>query len=180
MTTIRKNFLIILALILVTTSASLFLSYIELPSTHHAPSLAVNATNIAPNEILGMEKLVVANGTEALQRVKQSHTGRIEDFRDVAIVHYVNEDRMLTLWTTLYPNETVAYIENEKMALAMQKWGGRWASNLKGVTIAGKPVYQTSSDNVTHYFWAESEWVFYIIPHNFTQDEIAEIIGAIP
>jgi hypothetical protein len=30
-----------------------------------------------------MEKLVVANGTEALQRVTQSHTGRIEDVRDV-------------------------------------------------------------------------------------------------
>jgi hypothetical protein len=75
----------------------LFLSYSEFPFNTHAPSLAVNAANIAPNELLGMEKLGVSNGTEALQRVKQSHTGRIEDVRDVAIVHYMDKDRIDSL-----------------------------------------------------------------------------------
>jgi hypothetical protein len=87
---------------------------------------------------------------------------------------------MLTLWTTLYQNETVARIETEKRAVSMRKWGGSWASDLKELTIAGKQVYQTSSDNVPHYFWSDREWVFYIIPQNFTQAEIVEIIGAIP
>ena len=181
MNTPTKNSLIICALLLVTTSALLFLSStIESPTHHPAPALAVDATEIAPDEILGMEKIVVSCGTDALQLVKQSHSGSIDNVLDVAIVHYMKEDRLLSLWTTLYPNETIASTENEKMAVAMQKWGGSWASNLRAVTIAGKPVYETSSGEVTHYFWAENEWVFYIIPHNFTQDEIAMIIGAIP
>jgi hypothetical protein len=97
----------------------------------------------------------------------------------VAIVHYIKEDKFLTLWTTLYQNETIADNETEKMVVGMRKWGGSWASNLKELTIAEKQVYQTSSDGVTHCFWADKEWVFYIIPHNFTQDKIAEMIGAI-
>jgi hypothetical protein len=48
MKTIRKNFLIALALMLVTTSASLFLSYSEFPFNTHAPSLAGDAAHIAP------------------------------------------------------------------------------------------------------------------------------------
>jgi hypothetical protein len=126
-----------------------------------------------------MKKIVVSSGVDALQRVKQSHTGSIEHIEDVAIVHYIKEDKFLTLWTTLYPNETITNNETEKMVVGMRKWGGSWASNLKEVTIANKKVYQTSSDNISHYFWADKEWVFYIIPHNFTQDEITEIIGAI-
>jgi hypothetical protein len=54
-----------------------------------------------------------------------------------------------------------------------------FSSDLKEHTIAGKQVYQTSSGNLSHYFWADREWIFYTIPHNFTQEETAEIIGAV-
>jgi len=174
MNMLKKILLIVIALLLVTAVAALTYSC-------YAPSSPeVDASEVAPDELLGMNKMVVSSSADALQRVKQSHTGSIEDVKDVAIVHYMNEDRMLTLWTTLYQNETIAGSETEKMVIGMRKWGGSWASDLKELTITGKQVYQTSSDNVSHYFWADREWVFYIIPHNFTQDEIAEIIGAIP
>ncbi|MCW3141236.1 MAG: hypothetical protein N2V72_03505 [Methanophagales archaeon] len=171
----KKIILTALALLLVT----IVLAY----SFYHAPSTLVanvNAAEIAPDELLGMKKIVVSTGVDALQRVKQSHTGSIEHVKDVAIVHYMKEGKILTLWATLYPNETVANTETEKMRVGMQNWGGGWASELKKVTIAEKQVYQTSSDGVTHYFWADHECVFYIIPHNLTQDEISLIIDTIP
>ncbi len=149
-------------------------------SYHAPPSPGVNASEIAPDELLGMDKIVVASGEDALKLVKQSHTGRIEHVRDVAIVHYMKEGKYLTLWLTLYPDDTIAKNETEKMVEGMRKWGGSWASSLKEVTIADKRVYQTSSDSVPHYFWADREWAFYIILHNFTEDEVAEIINAIP
>lgn len=175
MNMLKKILLIVIALLLVT--AVVALTY----SCYHAPSSPeVDASEVAPDELLGMKKMVVSSSADALLRVKQSHTGSIEDVKDVAIVHYMKEGRMLTLWTTLYQNETIANTETEKMVIGMRKWGGSWASDLKELTIAGKQVYQTSSDNVSHYFWADREWVFYIIPHNFSQDEIAEIICTIP
>jgi len=172
-----RNKKIILTVILLVTAVVLAYSF------YHPPpplEVDVNASEIAPNEVLGMKKIVVSSGVEALQRVKQSHTGSIEHVKDVAIVHYIKKDKFLTLWTTLYPNETIASRETEKMVTGMRKWGGSWASELKEVPIAKKKVYQTSSNNVSHYFWADREWVFYIIPHNFSQDEIAGIIDAIP
>ncbi len=174
----KRSFLIVIAVLLVTAAAALT-TY----SCYYAPSSSkvdVNASEVAPDELLGMKKMVVSSSADALQRVKQSHTGSIEKVKDVAIVHYMKEDRMLTLWTTQYSNETIAGSETEKMAIGMREWGGSWASDLKELTIAGKQVYQTSSDNVSHYFWADREWVLYIIPHNFTQDEIAAIINVIP
>jgi len=189
----KKNIVILISCLLVATAtaAMSYFGYIEFLSEPNAATtlspevnlnVNVNASAIAPDELLGMKKVVVSCGDDALQRVKQSHTGSIEHIEDVAIVHYMNmeEGKFLTLWTTQYPNETIANNETEKMEEGMQKWGGIWASDLKELTIAEKQVYQTSSDNVSHYFWADQEWVFYVIPHNFTQDEITEIIGTIP
>ncbi|NQE04750.1 hypothetical protein C5S32_02660 [ANME-1 cluster archaeon GoMg1] len=193
----KKILLIAIVILLVATVAMSYFGYVEFLTEPHAatPSLSpspshevnpnvnvnVNASAIAPDEVLGMKKVVVSCGDDALQKVKQSHTGSVEHVEDVAIVHYMNMEKgkLLTLWTTRYPNETIANDETEKMVVGMQKWGGSWASDLKELTIAEKTVYQTSSGNVSHYFWADQEWVFYVIPHNFTQDEIAEIIGAI-
>ncbi len=192
----KKNIVILISCLLIATAAVSYFGYIAFLDEPHAaatPSpgenlnvnvnVNVNASAIAPDELLGMKKVVVSCGDDALQRVKQSHTGSIEHIEDVAIVHYMNmeEGKFLTLWTTQYPNEAIANDETEKMVAGMQKWGGSWASDLKELTIAEKQVYQTSSDGVTYqYFWADREWSFYIIPHNFTQDEIAEIIGTIP
>jgi hypothetical protein len=173
----KKIILIVFAILLVVVS--IYLGCVEFPST--GPSEveeASAAAEIAPDVLLDMDKMVVATGLDALQRVKQSHVGSIEHVKDVAIVHYMREDGMLTLWTTLYQNDTIARTENDKMAVGMQKWGGSWASDLKEHTIAGKQVYQTSSGNLSHYFWADREWIFYIIPHNFTQEETTEIICA--
>jgi len=189
----KKNIVILISCLLVATAAVSYFGYIEFlaepqaatpsPGVNPNVNVNVNASAIAPDELLGMKKVVVSCGDDALQRVKQSHTGSIEHIEDVAIVHYMNmeEGKFLTLWTTLYPNEAIANDETEKMVVGMQKWGGSWASDLKELTIAGKQVYQTSSDGVTYqYFWADREWSFYIIPHDFTEDEIAEVIGTIP
>lgn len=187
----KKILLIAIVILLVATAAVSYFGYVEFltepqaatPSPEVNPNVNVNASAIAPCELLGMKKVVVSCGEDALQRVKQSHTGSIEHIEDVAIVHYMNmeEGKFLTLWTTLYPNEPIANDETEKMVIGMQKWGGSWASDLKELTIAEKQIYQTSSDGVTYqYFWADREWSFYIIPHNFTEDEIAEVIGTIP
>jgi len=177
----KKNMLIVVSVMLVAVAASFYLSYIEFPAATQEVEEASAAAEIAPDELLGMNKIVVSSGLDALQRVKQRHIGNIEDVKDVAIVHYMKEDGLLTLWTTLYQNETIAWDENEKMVIGMRKWGGNWSSDLKEITVAGKQVYRTSSDGVSyHYFWADGEWVFYIIPRNFSQEEVADIIGAIP
>ena len=189
----KKILQIAIVILLVATAAVPYFGYVEFltgpqaatpsPGVNPNVNVNVNASAIAPGELLGMKKVVVSCSEDALQRVKQSHTGSVEHVEDVAIVHYMNmeEGKFLTLWTTLYPNETIANDETEKMVAGMQKWGGSWASDLKELTIAEKQVYQTSSDGVTYqYFWADREWSFYIIPHDFTEDEIAEVIGAIP
>jgi hypothetical protein len=188
----KKILQIAIVILLVATAAVSYFGYIEFltePQAATTPSpgvnlnVNVNASAIAPDELLGMKKVVVSCGEDALQRVKQSHTGSVKHIEDVAIVHYMNMEggKFLTLWTTLYPNETIANDETEKMVAGMQKWGGSWASDLKELTIAEKQIYQTSSDGVTYqYFWADREWSFYIIPHDFTEDEIAEVIGTIP
>jgi len=137
------------------------------------------AVAIAPKELLGMEKKTVASGKDALMLVKQSHMGKIEHVRDMAIMHYMNMNgsKFLTLWTTLYPSDEIAYNETRKMVAGMRNWGGGWASNLNETIIAGKQVYLTSPDGITyHYFWADHEWVFYIVPHNFSDDELKKVI----
>ncbi len=128
-----------------------------------------------------MDRAVVATGEAALQLVRQSHRGNIEHVQDMAILHYMNmsgyDGRFLTLWTTLYPNDTTAYRETMKMVEGMRRWGSGWASNLEEITIADKRIYTTSPDGITyHYFWADHKWVFYIVPHNFTQDEVQLLI----
>ena len=140
---------------------------------------AATAVAIAPKELLGMEKMTVASGKDALKLVKQSHKGKIEHVRDMAIMHYMNTNgsKFLTLWTTLYPSDRIAYTEAGKMAAGMRNWGGGWTSNLNETTIAGKRVYITSPDGITyHFFWADHEWIFYIVPHNFSDEELKKVI----
>ncbi len=136
----KRSLVILIAITVLLAAALTYVGYIELPSQQQAtstftpsasPEANVNASKIAPDELLGMKKIVVSCGVDALQRVKQSHTGSIEHIEDVAIVHYIKEDKFLTLWTTLYPNETIINNETEKMVVGMRKWGGSWASNLK-------------------------------------------------
>ncbi|MHC1596319.1 MAG: hypothetical protein ACXQTO_05670 [Candidatus Syntropharchaeales archaeon] len=169
-----KNFIVALfaAIILVTSIGCV-------TDTQPAQS-ATNASEIAPAAILGMEKMVVSTGMDALQRVKRSHTGSIENVEDLAIIHYGKDDKLLTLWVTLYQNGTVARTETERMVIGMRKWGGDWASTLEEVTIDDKVVYRVMVNGEPQYFWADGRCVLYIIPHNFTHDEISLIIKAIP
>ncbi len=120
----KRSLVILIAITVLLAAALTYVGYIELPSQKQAtstftpsasPETNVNASKIAPDELLGMKKIVVSSGVDALQRVKQSHTGSIEHIEDVAIVHYIKEDKFLTLWTTLYPNETITNNETEKM-----------------------------------------------------------------
>ena len=140
-----------------------------------------NATEIAPAEVLGMNKVVVSTGADALQRVRKSHIGSIENIEDLAIIHYYGErEGFLTLWTTLYQNETLASYETEKMVIGIRKFGGDWASTLEEITIDGKTVYRIAPDDLPQYFWVDGVWIFYIKPHNLTPEEVTRIIRAIP
>ena len=172
--------LIIISIITVTIAIAVigYLGYCHYPQEAEEAE-AATAVAIAPEELLGMEKMTVASGEDALTLVKQSHRGKIEHVRDMAIIHYINTNgsKFLTLWTTLYPSDEIAYNEARKMAAGMRNWGDGWASNLNATTIAGKQVYITSPDGITyHYFWADHEWVFYIVPHNFSDEELKKAI----
>lgn len=153
------------------------------PTTPTPPATAThpNATEIAPAELLGMKKMVVSTGADALRHVDQLHIGKIENIYDVAIIHYIDEDgRLLTLWTTLYENETLASGETEKMVVGIRKFGGDWAPTLEEITIGELTVYRIAPDDLPQYFWADGVWVFYIKPHDFTPDECFRMIEAIP
>ena len=158
----------------------------DAPLSPAAPSASApvphpNAIEIAPAEILGMDKVVVSTGADALQRVRKSHIGSIENIEDLAIIHYYGEgEGFLTLWTTLYQNETLASDETEKMVIGIRKFGGDWASTLEETTIDGKTVYRIAPNDLPQYFWADGVWVFYVTPHNLTPEEVTQIIRAIP
>lgn len=172
-----KRFLAIIAVLLIVVCAGCITSP---PSPAPAPAPHPNATEIAPAEILGMDKMVVSTGADALQQVRQSHSGNIENIEDLAIVHYYGKnDRFLTLWTTLYQNKTIAKSETEKMVIGIRNFGGDWASTLEETTIDGMTVYKIAPDDQPQYFWVDDNWVFYIVPHNVTPDEIPQIIEAI-
>ena len=146
-----------------------------------APATHPNATEIAPDELLGMNKVVVSTGADALDSVKRLHIGSIENIHDLAIIHYHGEGgRFLTLWTTLYQNETLANNETEKMVIGIRKFGGDWASTLEEITIDEKIVYLIAPNDLPQYFWVDGVWVFYVTPHNLTPEEVAQIIQAIP
>ena len=173
MNSIRNSITIIFAVLILAVSIGCIT---DTQPAHPEP----NASEIAPAEIIGMDKMVVSTGADALERVKRSHTGSIEEVEDLAIIHYTKDDQLLTLWTTLYKNETIASVETEKMVIGMREWGGDWASTLEEIPIDNKTVYLVVVNDEPQYFWVDGRWVFYIIPHNFTLDEISIIVGAIP
>ena len=154
---------------------------LTLPTTPPATATHPNATEIAPDELLGMKKMVVSAGADALRHVDQLHIGKIENVCDLAIIHYHSEDgRFLTLWTTLYVNETLASSETEKMVVGIRKFGGDWAPTLEEIPIGELTVYRIAPNDLPQYFWADGAWVFYITPHDFTPDECFRMIEAIP
>jgi len=137
------------------------------------------AADVAPDELLGMEKVVVLEGEEAIEDVRQKHIGAVENVVDTAIVQYGPAYHQIVLWVTIYPNDDIAANENEKMADAMIRFGGSWEENLEEVTIGGKNVYRTTPDGDFHYFWADRKYVFYVTIPRTLEMGTTEIITAI-
>jgi len=165
----RKQIGVVIAIIAIAAIA-LATSQLMLPK---------HAADAAPDELLGIEGVVVLEGAEAIEDVRQKHIGAVENVDDIAMVQYGPAYHQIKLWVTLYPNNAIAASENEKMADAMIRFGGNWKENLEEVSIGGKNVYRTTPNGDFHYFWAEREYVFYVtIPHTF-QGRAHEIITAI-
>ena len=178
------TYLTIAAVVLAVAYAGCITNSPDLSSPSHPPGLPPaqlqqNASEVAPAEILGMGRMVVSTGPDALQRSKQRHIGDIENIEDVAIIHYSGDDKLLTLWTTAYQSEALASSETEKMVAGIYRFGGDWASTLEEITVDGKTVYRIEPGGMPQYFWSDGRWMFYFIAHNVTSDEIPLIIGSI-
>jgi len=135
------------------------------------------ASEIAPDEILGMSKLWEKGGEEALESVMKSHIGDIRFVEDVAIAGYGKEKKSVTLWITTYPNSSTAKIETERMAEAMMYFED-WGKYLKKEKVDGTEVYSTLR-YARHYFWSNGYCMFYIIPRNLNESEIKIIIESL-
>jgi len=139
--------------------------------------LPKKVSKLVPEELCGMKKTIILEGEAAIEDVKRKHIGKIENVQDIAIVNYGPPRHPILLWITLYPNRKIAYVENEKMAKAMQKYGNNWGKNLTLFTVEKRKVYCTSPDGLEeHYFWVEKNYIFYVrIPQIF-QGKFAEIM----
>lgn len=135
------------------------------------------ASEIVPNEIMGMQKMWETKGEKALESVVKSHIGDIRFVEDVAIAGYGTKGKSITLWITTYPNASVAEIETERMAKAMMNFED-WGVHLKKEKINQLEVYSTLK-NVRHYFWSNEYCMFYIIPRNLNESEIKIIIESL-
>lgn len=169
MSSTRRKVGVVIAIVVIIAMA-LAASYLMLPK---------RAADIAPDELLGMKGVVVLEGAEAIEDVRQKHIGAVENVEDIAIVQYGPAYHQIVLWVTLYSNDVVATSENEKMADAMIRFGGNWKENLEEVTIGGKKVYITTPNGDFHYFWVERGYVFYVTIPRTLQERTTEIITAI-
>lgn len=165
----RRKVGVVIAIVVIIAMA-LAASHLMLPK---------RAADIAPDELLGMKGVVVLDGAEAIEDVRQKHIGAVENVEDIAIVQYGPAYHQIVLWVTLYSNDVVATSENEKMADAMIRFGGNWKENLEEITIGGKKVYITTPNGDFHYFWVEREYVFYVTIPRTLQERTTEIITAI-
>jgi len=148
----------------------IFIACLLIACTHQ------KASEIAPNEIMGMQKMWETKGEKALESVMKSHIGDIRFVEDVAIAGYGMKGKSITLWITTYPNASVAEIETERMANAMMNFED-W-NMLKKEKVNGYEVYSTLRD-VRHYFWSNEYCMFYIIPRNLNESEIKIIIESL-
>ncbi len=144
------------------------------------PTAKLNATNVTPNEIMGMKKLVCLTGKPALEMVKEMHIGRIRFVEDIALMHYIgkNASKFVVVWVTVYPNSSVAKEETRRMANAMVEFGWK---NVSRTRIDGLEVYyvRPPGKNETHYFWCRGRVMIYIIPHGLNESQIREFIEKI-
>ncbi len=139
----------------------------------------LNATNITPDEIMGLRKVVCLTGETALEFVKKMHVGEIRFVSDIAMMHYLNltnpHSKYVTVWVTVYPNSSVARDETDRMAKSMVEYGWK---DVRTMNVDGLKVYyiKPPGKNDTHYFWCKDSYMIYIIPHNMTSEEVKEFI----
>ncbi|RLI85996.1 MAG: hypothetical protein DRP01_05125 [Archaeoglobales archaeon] len=139
--------------------------------------VSLDVTSVTPDEIMGMKKMVCAKGDEALEIVKRMHVGEIRDVRDIALMHYIGNSSFVTVWVTVYPNESVAFGEIDRMANSMLSYGWK----VEDVILDGHKVYVAipPDSNERQYFWCVENYAYYIIPHNLTDTQVVEFIAAI-
>ncbi len=141
---------------------------------HHS---ILNATNVTPNEVMGMVKIVCLKGEPALKFVQMMHIGKIRFVKDIAMMHYIspNSSKFVTVWVTVYPNSSVAKEETDRMAKSMIEYGWK---DVKTMKVDDMKVYyvRPPGRNETHYFWCKDNYMIYIIPHNMSSEEIREFI----
>jgi len=154
-----------------------------------------NAWEVLPDQLLGMQKIPVAQGSEAHRSIEKSHIGNVKYLDDAVIVRYSemslssgpdlgsnlssnsnqHKFKNMMLWLSIYPNTTISEKETERMVDAMERFED-WGMGLNRVIIAEKDVYSVRRD-VNHYFWADNKCMFYIIPYNLSKTEINVIIN---
>ncbi len=157
----------------------ILLALILLGCAQQKAEVKLNATEITPNSVMGLTKVVCLTGEDALKLVKMMHIGKIRFVKDIAMMHYLNltnpHSEYVTVWVTVYPNSSVAKEETDRMAKAMVEYGWK---DVKVKRVDGLNVYYVTppGKNVTHYFWCNDSYMIYIIPHNMTEKEINEFI----
>jgi hypothetical protein len=152
----------------------LFLILLSIISCQRFPK---KASELAPEDLLGMKKTTILEGKAAIEDVKKKHIGKVENMQDTAIVNYGPPRHPVILWITLYKDKKTAQEENEKMAKAIVKYGDNWGKNLTQFTVKKRRVYRTSPDGYEeHYFWVEKNWLFYVKMPQIFQSKLNEII----
>ncbi|MFP3908301.1 MAG: hypothetical protein ACLFVI_07385 [Archaeoglobaceae archaeon] len=136
------------------------------------------AIEIAPSELLGMEKKTIAVEERALESVERMHIGRLEYMEDVAIFKYEKEGKSVILWVTTYSNSTVAQNETERMVQAMLNFRD-WGVNLQESEVEGKHIYCLPRGDEMHYFWEDNYCMFYFVSQNLNSTEIHSIIESV-
>lgn len=136
------------------------------------------ATEVAPQELLGMEKNTVAVGKRALESVKEMHIGRIKYIEDVAIFKYAKDGKSVMLWVTTYSNSSLAQNETERMVQAMFDFKD-WGSKLQNFKVEDKQVYSLPREDQMHYFWRSNYCMFYFVSENINDTESRTIIKSL-
>lgn len=136
------------------------------------------ATEIAPQELLGMEKNTVAVKGKALESVKEMHLGRIKYIDDVAIFKYEKDGKSVMLWVTTYSNRSLAQNETERMVQAMFDFKD-WGSKIQDFKVEGKQIYSLPREGQMHYFWKSNYCMFYFVSENLNNTESKAIIKSL-
>ncbi|MFO7967447.1 MAG: hypothetical protein R6U44_07595 [Archaeoglobaceae archaeon] len=134
------------------------------------------ATEIAPQELLGMEKNTVAVEGRAFESVKEMHIGRVNYIDDVAVFKYAKDDKSVMLWVATYSNSSLAQNETDKMVQAMSSFKD-WGAKINEFEVENEQVFSLPREDERHYFWGNDYCMFYFVSENLNDTESRTIIG---